>query len=130
MAVRSAVPIIKVKEMPRALNFYCSTLGFAKDWEYSAGPKGPYYASVSLDGKQIHLSTFPGDSLIGTATYFYVDDIDALLKRFVAGGMKLPGHDGSPVFGGPVDQSWGMREFYVRDPDGNTMRFGSEIAGA
>lgn len=26
---------------------------------------------------------------------------------------------------GPVNQTWGMREFYVRDPDGNTLRFGS-----
>jgi uncharacterized glyoxalase superfamily protein PhnB len=23
----------------------------------------------------------------------------------------------------PLDQTWGMREFYVHDPDGNTLRF-------
>ena len=23
----------------------------------------------------------------------------------------------------PIDQSWGTREFYVDDPDGNTLRF-------
>jgi hypothetical protein len=27
------------------------------------------------------------------------------------------------VHEGPLDQSWGTREFYVDDPDGNTIRF-------
>lgn len=29
----------------------------------------------------------------------------------------------SMVHEGPIDQSWGTREFYVDDPDGNTLRF-------
>ena len=27
------------------------------------------------------------------------------------------------VHEGPIDQTWGTREFYVDDPDGNTLRF-------
>jgi hypothetical protein len=27
------------------------------------------------------------------------------------------------VHAGPIDQTWGTREFYVDDPDGNTLRF-------
>ena len=27
------------------------------------------------------------------------------------------------VHEGPVDQTWNTREFYVEDPDGNTLRF-------
>jgi hypothetical protein len=26
-----------------------------------------------------------------------------------------------------VNQTWGMRELYVRDPDGNSVRFGAPI---
>jgi catechol 2,3-dioxygenase-like lactoylglutathione lyase family enzyme len=73
------------------------------------------------------LSTFGGDSVRGAATYFYVDDIDALVRRFFAAGLTTPGNQDSPLEEGPVDQSWGMREFYVRDPDGNALRFGSPI---
>ncbi|WP_432327650.1 hypothetical protein ACRQ5D_30765 [Mucilaginibacter sp. P25] len=29
----------------------------------------------------------------------------------------------SPVHQGPTDQTWGTREFYVTDTDGNTLRF-------
>ena len=49
-------------------------------------------------------------------------DVDALFNAFVARGLVPPERD-SPVHRGPTDQSWGTREFYVDDPDGNTLRF-------
>jgi catechol 2,3-dioxygenase-like lactoylglutathione lyase family enzyme len=130
MPVTRVVPIVKVTDIQRALEFYCSTLGFVQDFMYSAGPGGPEYAGISLDGNQVHLSTFAGDSVIGAATYCYVDDVDALFHKFLAAGLRTPGNPQSPVEEGPVDQTWGMREFYVRDPDKNTMRFGSRILKA
>jgi catechol 2,3-dioxygenase-like lactoylglutathione lyase family enzyme len=127
MAVKRVVPIIRVTNIEKAVDFYCSMLGFVADFRYAASPDGPTYVGVSLDGSQIHLSTFAGDGLVGTATYCYVDDVDALFQRFRAAGLKTPGNPASPVEDGPVDQTWGMRELYVRDPDGNTLRFGSSI---
>ena len=129
MANTRVVPIIKVTEIQKALDFYCSRLGFVEDFKYSAPGNGPAYAGISLDGNQIHLSTFAGDGVAGTATYFYVDDVDAVFARFLAAGLRTPGNPNSPVEEGPVDQTWGMREVYVRDPDGNTMRFGSPLSG-
>jgi catechol 2,3-dioxygenase-like lactoylglutathione lyase family enzyme len=126
MPVTRVVPILSVSDLPTALDFY-ARLGFVVDFQYAAGPDGPWYAGVSLDGHQIHLSTFGGDSMRGAATYFYVDDIDALHQRFIARGLKTPGKPDSPVEQAPVDQSWGMREFYVRDPDGNALRFGTPL---
>ncbi len=114
--------------MSVALGFYGSTLGFITDFTYVAGPDGPAYAGVSLDGQQLHLSTFAGDGVIGSATYCYVEDVDALYRRLRQAGLKTPGRVESPVEDQPVDQAWGMREFYVRDPDGNTLRFGSPRA--
>jgi catechol 2,3-dioxygenase-like lactoylglutathione lyase family enzyme len=128
MTVARVVPILNVSNMPASLEFY-TRLGFIVEFQYAAGPGGPWYASVSLDGHQIHLSTFSGDSVRGAATYFYVDDVDALVGRFLAAGLRTPGDPHSPVEEGPVDQSWGMREFYVRDPDRNALRFGSPIPG-
>lgn len=31
---------------------------------------------------------------------------------------------------GPVDQPWGNREMYVKDPDGNSIRFVQRLGGA
>ena len=127
MAVKRVVPIIKVTDIRSAVEFYCSTLGFVADFSYAASPDGPAYSGVSLDGNQIHLSTFAGDGVTGAAAYCYVDDVDALFHQFLQAGLKTPGNPESPVEEGPVNQTWGIRELYVRDPDGNTLRFGSPI---
>ena len=37
-------------------------------------------------------------------------------RRYRCGAPRM-------VHEGPIDQSWGTREFYVDDPDGNTLRF-------
>ena len=46
---------------------------------------------------------------------FNVEDVDALHAEFVARGVKIDT--------GPVDQTWGTREMYVKDADGNSLRF-------
>jgi hypothetical protein len=50
------------------------------------------------------------------------EDLDALFQQFLSRGLVPPDRD-SPVHHGPVNQTWGTREFYVDDPDGNTLRF-------
>ena len=128
MPTTRVVPILRVSDASRAEAFYTGPLGFTVDFRYAAGPDGPAYLGVSLDGQPLHLSTFGGDSVPGAAVYVYVDDVDALFRRFRAAGLSTPGRPESPVEDGPVDQTWGMREFYVRDADGNVLRFGSPLA--
>jgi catechol 2,3-dioxygenase-like lactoylglutathione lyase family enzyme len=122
VSVERIVPIIKVADIRAALDFYCAVLGFSKDFHYSNAGGGPDYVGVSLDGHQLHLSTFPGDGSGATATYFYVDDVDALFLGFRARGLEAELE--------PTDQTWGLREMYLRDPDGNTLRFGSPVPEA
>ena len=52
-----------------------------------------------------------------------VPDVDALWATFRANGLDPSHKPQSPVHQGPLDQSWGTREFYVDDPSGNTLRF-------
>src|ERR1043166_2724465 len=101
MAIKRVVPILKVTDIQRAIDFYCGTLGFVRDFSYTAGAAGPVYAGISLDGHQIHLSQFAGDGVTGCATYFYVDDVDALFRRFLEAGLKTPHNPDSPVEDGP-----------------------------
>jgi catechol 2,3-dioxygenase-like lactoylglutathione lyase family enzyme len=51
--------------------------------------------------------------------------VDALFRKFRERGLRTPGNPDAPehVHEGPIDQTWGTREFYVEDPDGNTVRF-------
>jgi uncharacterized glyoxalase superfamily protein PhnB len=118
MSAKHIVPIIKVGDLATAIEFYCSVLGFRKEFEYAASPSGPRYAGLTLDGHLLHLSTFPGDGPMGTKTYIFVDDVDELYATFKKAGLAKAELE-------PTNQAWGQRELYVRDPDGNTLRFGS-----
>lgn len=69
------------------------------------------------------LTIIEGDYLFGSVVNVWVDDVDALFSKYIGRGLGTSGKKNSPVHQGPVDQTWGRREFYVTDADGNTMRF-------
>ena len=46
---------------------------------------------------------------------FTCDDVDALFDRLVAAGAEITSE--------PADQDYGVRDFGVRDPSGNQLRF-------
>lgn len=65
------------------------------------------------------------DGVFETVLVVTTDEIDELCRRFRERGLRTPGDPNAPklVHEGPIDQTWGTREFYVEDPDGNTLRF-------
>lgn len=75
------------------------------------------------NGDPLFLSSHRGDGAFGQAIVVSTDDVDALFRKFQTRGLKPPGKPNSPVHEGPLDQTWGTREFYVDDADGNTLRF-------
>lgn len=121
VAVRISVPIVKVRDIKASEFFYCSVLGFQKRDEYLATQDGPAYLTVSLGSAVLHLSSFPGDGAFGSAVYFDVDDVDSLYDSFLKSGLER-------VDLAPTDQTWGRREIYVLDPDGNCLRFGMQLS--
>ena len=96
-SVERIVPIAKVSDIRVALEFYCSVLGFNEDFHYRAGPEGPDYVGLSLNGHQLHLSTFAGDGKGPATIYIYVDDVDKLYAGFCARGL--------PKHGEPINQA-------------------------
>jgi uncharacterized glyoxalase superfamily protein PhnB len=117
--IKVAIPLLHVSNAIAALQFYCTKLGFrpefATDQDGSGSLTGPSYMGFSRDGVWIHLSSFPGDGVAGGVVNLVVDDVDTLHAEFVAKGVAIAV--------GPVDQTWGTREMYVRDADGNCLRF-------
>jgi uncharacterized glyoxalase superfamily protein PhnB len=67
------------------------------------------------DDVELHVSSFSGDGVSGGVVFVGVEDVDALHTELVQKGVTidLP----------PTDQSWGNREMYITDPDGNSIRF-------
>ena len=115
-----AVPILFVRDVAAAANFYASQLGFAIDFLHG---KPPFYGSVSRDRACLHLrfvhQTNFGElaareeSLI-VAT-IEVAQVKALFHEYTTRGVEFAQ--------GLVRQAWGGLDFHVRDPDGNVVSF-------
>ncbi len=116
------IPTVKCSVIERSVDFYTRVLDFEVRREWSE-LSDPGFAWLTRGGDVLHLSSHRGDGVVGQAIVVEVAGIDALFQIFLSRGLKTPGSADSPVHEGPLDQSWGTREFYVNDPDGNTLRF-------
>jgi catechol 2,3-dioxygenase-like lactoylglutathione lyase family enzyme len=115
--LKLAIPLVHVSSSKEAEDFYCKRLGFRREFAHRADETkpDPCYMGLSRDGIWIHVSSFSGDGVSGGVVNFLVEDVDALHAELVAKGVKISVE--------PVDQTWGTREMYVRDPDNNSIRF-------
>ena len=110
--------------MRTSLAFYTGVLDFDRvDGDDDLAD--PSYSLLSRGGDQLVLSSHRGDGVFGQAVVVTTDDVDELFRIYRERGLRTPGNPDAPtmVHEGPIDQSWGTREFYVDDPDGNTLRF-------
>jgi len=110
--------------MRKSLAFYTSVLDFERiDGDDTLDD--PSFSLLKRDGDLLILSSHSGDGLFGQAITVTTHDIDDLFRKFKSRGLQTPGNPDAPraVHEGPIDQSWGTREFYVDDPDHNTLRF-------
>nr|WP_299591516.1 glyoxalase superfamily protein [Mucilaginibacter sp.] len=119
------IPIIKCRDMAASVKFYTTILDFEPK---CADPDTDFPVINLVNGAgEIQLSVLSGDSVFGCAINVRVDEVDELFQKYVSRGLDQSSKKNSPVHQGPLDQTWGMREFYVTDPDGNTLRFGKDI---
>lgn len=118
------VPIFRCRNMWQAINFYTTILDFELK-EAGASPDDWVVALKNGDA-ELMLTSLEGDQKIGIAANMLVQDIDNLFEKYLSRGLDTSDKESSPVHQGPLDQSWGNREFYVTDADGNTLRFVQE----
>jgi catechol 2,3-dioxygenase-like lactoylglutathione lyase family enzyme len=121
-AVTSISPSFIVRNVPTALSFYCTKLGFAI--EYQDPQDAPFFAIVQRDGAMIFLKAVGVDPLPNASrhpwarwdAYASVADPDALAAEFTARAV---------TFSKPLqDTEDGLRGFELEDPDGYVLFFG------
>ena len=108
--INVAVPVIPVTKLEPTIELLAS-VGFETQWTHDPGGN-LRYASLALSGVEVHLSESRGDGTGPVVVYFWSDDVDALAAKL---SLKAE------------DQTWGTREFWLRDADGNTFRFGQRL---
>jgi catechol 2,3-dioxygenase-like lactoylglutathione lyase family enzyme len=112
------IPTVRCNRIQDAVEFYTNVL----DFSVRDGADKHVRSLLCGSGDILMLSSHRGDGVPGQAVVILTKGIDELFRKFIARGLVPP----EPVHHGPTDQSWGTREFYVDDPDGNTLRFTQE----
>ena len=107
-------PQLPAADVNEAATWYRDKLGFTINRVYPEHG----FAIVCRDDIEIHFWTCTERRIAEhTSAYFRVDDIDGL-------HATLAGANDGGRLSEVADRVWGMREFYVTDPDGNLLKFG------
>lgn len=120
------VPLFKVSDMRTAIQHYTEVLDFVITWPEDT-PESPV-VDLGHEELELQLTTHESGRLFGSVVYVWVDDVDKMFAKFIARGLDTSAKPNSPVHQGPTDQTWGRREFYVTDVDGNTLRYCQPIS--
>jgi catechol 2,3-dioxygenase-like lactoylglutathione lyase family enzyme len=120
MKMTGLIPMLPVKNLSRAVEFYCGKLGFQlekrrDDWGW---------AMLRLDEARLMLdqsiNKHPGQPR-DAVVYLYPDDITAYHQLVRDKGLELPELDTT---------FYGLTEFRIDDPDGNRLWVGQGKADA
>lgn len=115
------IPLFKCRNMKNAVAFYTGVLDFKL--KYAEASVNDWVVDLINEGTELQLTVLESDNLFGSVVNVWVDDIDGLFNKYLERGLDTSNKKNSPVHQGPLDQTWGTREFYVTDDDGNTLRF-------
>ena len=111
--IKTVVPVVPVTKLEPTIELLAK-VGFSQNWVH--GPNGGqlrYASLVDQNGHELHLSESRGDGIGPVVVYFWIDSIDELAE--LAGTTAQ-------------DQTWDTREFWLKDKDGNSFRFGQRLS--
>ncbi len=142
--LQTLVPVLQVKDVRKSTIFYCRTLGFALNFAVSEARQTLktleeqedtmlVYAQLAQNGVEVMLQAVesldaedaflqggqPGNSAV--SFYCLVENADAFSE-------KLRGE--AEIVAGPRTSWYGMREVFIRDPDGYILGFAHPVEGA
>lgn len=115
------IPLLKCRNLQAALKFYREVLDFQP--AYPGAPSDDLVVVLKNGDAELMLTSLEQDQQTAVATCVLVENVDELFKKYRSRGLDQSQFVDSPVHLGPVDQTWGTREFYVTDFEGNTLRF-------
>jgi len=110
------VPTLQSNDTQKAFEFYEKFLGFKKNWQHQYEPGLPLFISMSQGKTTVFLTEHKNESAFGAELYLYVNDIETLFNFIKEGGVNCEVELHKTPYG--------MKEFNLRDPDGNKLRIG------
>ncbi len=118
-AIVGVAPVFVVDHVARSCGYYTDKLFFSVGflWSETEGAP-PNYAVLEHGTGALHLTT--GRPAGAAIAYVLVDGVDRFYVRVKTAGAHIT-HE-------IANQPWDMREFEVKDPDGNRLIFAEHVS--
>ncbi len=120
-----AVPVLYSSDLLRSLAFYTDVLEFELRYpEYRELAMRNGVIDLVCDGAIVQLSRHMGYQPTASSANLEMEtavQVDEAFARYTERGLDQSHRRESPVHLAPLDQTWGTREVYVDDPDGNML---------
>ncbi|MGV3529744.1 MAG: VOC family protein [Flavisolibacter sp.] len=110
------IPVLRCRDLAASLRFYSNTLDFQIRHDHTDNT----LVLIKNGMAELLLSTEEG--AFRTRVMIRVENVDRAFENVVSKGHRTS-EASSPAHRQPIDQDWGMRVFYVDDPDGNSIGF-------
>ncbi|WP_425616120.1 VOC family protein [Anatilimnocola sp. NA78] len=118
MKINIAATVLPVSDLEASLRYFVHVLGFREEFRFGQ------YAGIERDECKLHLSAHgnPNTGKPGSgAVYLFCDEVDSYFAEIR--------NRGALVVEEPKNYDYQMRDFVVRDLDGNHLSFGAPIGG-
>ena len=116
MEASKVIPLIRIFDEAKALEFYIDWLGFTIDWTHRFGDDFPLYLQVSKNGIVLHLTEHHGDCTPGSKVFIECTGLKEYHQELLEMNYRFnrPGLEDAP---------WNSKTMEVSDPFGNKLLF-------
>jgi uncharacterized glyoxalase superfamily protein PhnB len=83
MTIIKVIPILRIFDYKKAIEFYIDWLGFKINWEHTFDDNTPVYLEIEKDGLIIHLSEHHGDGTPGTNVFVWCNGVEEFQKEII-----------------------------------------------
>jgi uncharacterized glyoxalase superfamily protein PhnB len=116
MQVDKTIPVLRIFDYRKTVEFYVEWLGFVIDWEHRFEPSSPVYMQVSRGDLVLHLSEHHGDATPGSKVFITGKGLQAFQQELLQKEYRY-------FRPGLQDTFYGSWEMNVTDPFGNHLAF-------
>ncbi|HNP24160.1 MAG TPA: glyoxalase superfamily protein [Panacibacter sp.] len=120
MNVEKVIPVLRIFDLRKAVEFYVDWLGFTIVWEHRFEEHAPVYMEVAKDGITLHLSEHHGDGSPNTHVFVWCTGVKEYHEELIAKKYKYnrPGIE---------ETFYGTLAFTVNDPFNNKIIFNQQL---
>jgi uncharacterized glyoxalase superfamily protein PhnB len=88
MTIEKIIPVLRIFDYKKAIEFYIDWLGFKINWEHHFEDNTPVYMEVEREGLVLHLSEHHGDGTPGTHVFIWCKNVEDFHKEIIAKKYK------------------------------------------